>query len=136
MIQTVKHGPEKPGLHGLILAPSGIADDAALYDHLRADFALGLQQNGVHVNARLYTSRPRLQRLRASNLAAISGNGGIVRHVLWLERPYAKAAIGECSRQPRNEKGLADIRAGALQHDCACSHQNSMPGWALTPAAK
>ena len=136
MVQAFKHGPQKGGLHGLVLASSGVADDAALDDHLRPDFALGLQQNGVHVNARLHAGRPRLQRLRASDLAAVSGDGGIVRHVLRLERPHPKATIGERTCQTRNKKGLADIRAGALQHDCACSHQNSMPACALTPAAK
>ena len=41
MLQAFKHGPKQSGLHGLILAPPGVADDAALYDHLRAGFTLG-----------------------------------------------------------------------------------------------
>ena len=46
-----------------------------------------------------------------------------------------RLAVG--ARQSGDEQRLADVRAGALEHDDARRHrQNSMPGCAFTPAAK
>ena len=67
--------------------------------------------------------RPRrracLQGLGTPDLAAaIIGDGGIVRHVLRLERAHAQPAPGKDPREPGNEHGFADIGAGALDHQC------------------
>ena len=51
-----------------------------------------------------------------ADLAARGGDSGIVRHILRLEGADAKPAIGEDAAQPRDQHRLADIRAGALQH--------------------
>ena len=59
---------------------------------------------------------PRLQRLRAADLAAFDG-GRVVRHVLRLERPHRAGRAGEEPAQAGDEQRLADIRAGALDHD-------------------
>src|SRR5205807_8291636 len=66
-------------------------------------------------------------------LATLRRHGGIVRHVLRLERSHLEATPGEGARQPRDDQRLADIGAGALQHQRP-AHQNSIPGCALTPA--
>ena len=58
----------------------------------------------------------RLQRLGAADLAAVGGDGGVVRHVLRLERRDPQAAIGEGAAQPGDQQRLADIGAGALEH--------------------
>src|SRR5208282_3867422 len=106
------------------------------------DFALRLQQYWVHVNAGGRASRARLQGLRATDLAALHRYRGVVRHVLRLERTHGEAALSEGARQPGDDQRFADIRARTLKHKRAGgshrlrSAQNSMPGWAFTPAAK
>ena len=64
----------------------------ALHHDLRADLALRLQQDRVHVHRRRHAAGARLQRLGAADLAAVGGDGGVVRHVLRLERPHPQAA--------------------------------------------
>ena len=78
------------------------------------------------------------KRLGAADLAAIGGDRGVVRHVLRLERADAQAAPGEGARQPGDEQRLADIRAGALQHQRAVARldQNSIPGLGLDAGAE
>ena len=78
----------------------------------------------------------RLQRLGAADLAAVDGDGGVVRHVLRLERRHLEAAPHQRARQARDERRLADIGAGALDHQRGRRplHQNSMPFCAFTPA--
>ena len=80
-------------LHGLIFARLGGADHAALHHDLRADLALRLQQHRVHVHGRRHARRAGLQRLGAADLAAVRGHGGVVRHVLRLERPHASGRV-------------------------------------------
>ncbi len=88
-----------------------------LHDHLRADIGLGLEEHGVHIDERLEPRRPRLKRLRAADLATIGGHGGVVRHILRLERRNPEAAPHIGPRQPRDDKRFADVRARALDHD-------------------
>ena len=95
------------------------AEHAALHHHLRADLALRFQQHRIHVDARRHAGRPRLQRLGAADLAAIGRDGGIVRHVLRLERPDRQPARGKARHRPGHQKRLADIGAGALDHERA-----------------
>ena len=54
-----------------------------------------LQQHGVHVDARRHARGARLQRLGPADLAAVGCHGGVVRHVLRLERHDANAAVRE-----------------------------------------
>ena len=49
---AVQHGAHEFGFERLIFARPRIADNLALDDDLRADLALRLQQNRVHVHAR------------------------------------------------------------------------------------
>ncbi len=92
---AVEHGAHQFGLQGLIFCRAGVADDLALDDDLRADFALRLEQHRVHVHARGNSACARLQRLGAADLAAVVRHRGVVRHVLRLERADAKPAPGE-----------------------------------------
>jgi hypothetical protein len=133
--ETVEHKRQQRGLHCLVVAGAGAACHAALHDDLRADLALRLQQHGVHVDAGRHAGGAGLQRLGAADLAAIRGDGGVVGHVLRLERQHAQAATQAGAGQPRDEQGLADAGPGALQHDRPRG-QNSMPSCARTPAAK
>ena len=53
------------------------------------------------------------------DLAAIGGDGGVVGHVLGLERTHPQAAPGKVTAQPRDQHAFPDIGAGALDHDGA-----------------
>ena len=134
--EAFKHVGQQLRLQILHLARRRPAEHLALHDHLRADLALRFQQHRVHVHRRRNTSRERLQRLRPADLAAIFGDGGVVRHVLRLERPDHEPAPHQRTREPRDEQRLADARPRALQHEGAGGHQYSMPACAFTPAAK
>ncbi len=88
------------------------------------------------MHARRNSRRARLQSLRAADLAAVGCYGSIVGHVLRLERRDRESAFAIRSRKPGNDQRFADVRAGALKHQTSRCHQNSIPAWALTPAAK
>jgi antitoxin CptB len=78
----------------------------ALAPQLGADIALRLQQHRVHVDGRRGAAGHGLQRLGAADLAAVGGDGGVVGHVLRLERPHDQAAIGEQPAQPATSTDL------------------------------
>ncbi|MFM8680738.1 MAG: cob(I)yrinic acid a,c-diamide adenosyltransferase, partial [Alphaproteobacteria bacterium] len=59
---ALHHAGEQRRLERVIVARRGVADDAALDDHLRADLALRLEQHGVHVGVRRHAAGARLQR--------------------------------------------------------------------------
>ena len=63
-----------------------------------------------------------LQGLGAADLAAVGGDGGVVRHVLRLERAHAEAAVGEGAGEAGDDQRLADVGAGALEHQGAGGH--------------
>ena len=110
----------------------------ALHDDLRAGVGLRLQQHRVHVHAGRHPRRPRLHGLGAADLAAVDRDGGIVRHVLRLERRNLQAAPHQRAREPRDDRRLAGIGAGGLDHQRGGRplHQNSMPFWPFTPGAE
>ena len=135
-LKAFKHIWQQLRLQILHLARRRLAEHLALHDHLRADLALGFQQHRVHMHRGLDRGGERLQRLRSADLAAIFGNGGVVRHVLRLERPDDEPALHQRTAKPRDEQRLADARPRALQHEGAGGHQYSMPACAFTPAAK
>ncbi len=136
--EAVEDGRHQPGLPGLVVARLHGGDHPPLHHHLGADLALRLQQHRVHVDRGRHPGGPGLQRLRAADLAAVRGDGGVVRHVLRLERAHPQAPVGEGARQPRHDQRLADVGAGALDHQGLFGRraQNSIPSCAFTPAAK
>jgi hypothetical protein len=124
--EAFQHSRQQGRLQRLIIARLGRAEDAALHHHLRADLGLRLEQHGVHVGVGWDAARARLQRLGATDLAAVGGDGGVVRHVLRLERPNIEAAAGIRAGQPGRDQRLTDVGAGALQHQ---SSGDPAPGW-------
>ena len=85
----------------------------------------------------LHAGRARLQRLRPSDFTAIGRDGGIVRHVLRLERQHLQASKRERPGKAGNHERLAHVGAGPLKHQNPGGHdQNSMPACAFTPALK
>ena len=132
--ETLQNRAEKLRLQLLIIARGGGADDAPAQHHLCAGAALRLQEHRVHVDRRLDAAGPRLQRLRAADLAAIGRHCGVVRHVLRLERQDPEAAIAKGAAEAGDDQGLADVRSRALDHQgLRLRNQNSMPCCALTP---
>ena len=133
--EALQYRAEQPRLHRLVVARLGGARDLALHHHLRADLALGLQQHRVHVHAERHPRGTRVQGLGAADLAAICGNGSVVRHVLRLEGAHAQAAACEGAGKTGHHHRLADIRARALDHQSLrtdrSGHQNSMPSCAF-----
>jgi hypothetical protein len=119
---AVEDERQQIALHMLIGGCLGAAVDAALHDDLCADFALRLEQHWIHMHARRHACCTGLQRLRPADLAAIDGHGGIVRHVLRLERAHGKAAQGQSARQAGDDERLAHIGAGTLEHQRARRH--------------
>ena len=103
------------------------AGHVPLHDHLRAPIGLRLQEHRVEIAVRFQPGGPRLQGLRAADLAAVGADRGVVGHVLRLERRYADAAPPGESAQSGDDDGLADIRAGALNHEGARPHPADAP---------
>jgi hypothetical protein len=58
--KAFQYGAQQLGLHRLILARLGGADDVSLHHDLRAGLALGLQQHRIHVDARRHLGSARL----------------------------------------------------------------------------
>jgi hypothetical protein len=106
----------RPAAHSATPPPQ---DGAAVCDDLRADVALRLQQHRIHVDARGDAAGARLQRLGAADLAAVGRHGGVVRHVLRLERADFQPTRGEGAAEAGDDERLADVRAGALKHQRA-----------------
>jgi len=99
----------------LILAPFGVADDAALHDPATR-FRLGFQQTRVHVNASCAHAQRALQRLVSTDFTTSAVTAALFAYFAGL-KGFTRAAIGEGTRQSGNNKRLADLLAGALQHD-------------------
>jgi hypothetical protein len=57
--------------------------------------------------------------LRAADLAAVVGDGGVVRHVLRLERRHAQPRAREDAAERGDEGRLAGVRRRALHHEHA-----------------
>jgi hypothetical protein len=55
--------------------------------------------------------------LRAADLSTVNGDGGIIGHILRLERCRAIAAFDQRAANPGHQNGFADIRSGTLYHN-------------------
>jgi len=89
---------------------------AAANDYLTASIALGLQQDGVHVDRRLEATSLGLNRLRPPYFPSIDTDRRIVRHVLRLERSDPNAGVRKESAQTSDYYALADVRRSAHYH--------------------
>jgi hypothetical protein len=89
---------------------------ATLHDDLGAAIRLRLEQDRIHVGHRLDPGGASLHGLGAADLAAIAGDGRIVRHVLRLERGDLQPLIGQGPAEAGNDERLPDIGARSLQH--------------------
>ena len=101
---------------------SNVPTTRPCHDDLCAPIGLRLQENRVEVVPRFQPRGSGLQRLRTSDLAAVDADRGVVGHVLRLERRDADAAAPGEPAQSRNDEGLADAGAGALDHQGAAGH--------------
>ena len=85
-VETVQHSLHQRRFHLGIIAGFHRRHPLALHHDLRTDIGFRLEKNRVHVRMGRQAASHRLQGLRAPDLSAIRGDGGIVRHVLRLER--------------------------------------------------
>ena len=91
-IQNMRH---QTGFMRAIFACAHAAETLSLHNDLGTCIGFGLEQNRVHMNRCRATRGPRLQRLRPANLAAIGGDGRIVRHVLRFKWGNLQTLIGK-----------------------------------------
>src|SRR5262245_53691754 len=99
---------------------------AAHGNHLGTATAFRLEEDGIHVSSRGYTGGSGLHRLGASNLGPVGTHGGVIRHVLGLERRHPHATSGKEPAQGSDQETLAYRRTGALDHQHACCHSFSL----------
>jgi len=95
-----------------------------VHDDLRARIGCGLEQHRVHVAGRCDGGGLRLQRLGATDLSAVDGNGAIQGHILRFEGRHAHATSLEHAAQAGHKCALASIGGGSLNHEAAIIH-----GW-------
>ena len=95
-------------------------------NHLCPATAFGLEQDGIHISGSGHARGSRLDRLGAPNLGAVRAHGGVVGHVLSLERSHPHTTPGKESAQGGDQKTLAYRRTGALNHQHACYHGFSL----------
>ena len=114
--EAVEDGGEEGGFQGLVGLGGGGGEDLSLDDDLGAGLGLRLEQDRIHVDGQGDAGGAGLQGLGAADLAAVGGDGGVVRHVLRLERADAEAAEGEGAGEAGDDQGFADVGTGALEH--------------------
>ena len=68
------------------------------------------------MNGGRYARRSGLQGLRPPDLAAVGGDGRVVRHVLRFERNDAQTPVGHQAAQPSDDQRFADVRSGPHEH--------------------
>jgi hypothetical protein len=124
--EALEHARHQCALERQVAARVDARGNLALHDHLAAAVTLRLEQHRVHVDARRGEAGARLQRLGAADLAAVGRDRGVGRHVLRLERPHAQPAARKGAAESGDEQRLADVGAGALQHD-ARGHLPPLP---------
>ena len=67
-------------------------------------------------------ARECLESLGAADLAAVRASSGVVRHVLRLERSDPQAPPPCDAAEGSGEDRFADVRSGALEHECFRCH--------------
>ena len=95
---------------------------ASVHHHLRSAVGLGFEQHRVHVHRRRKPGGAGLERLRTADLAAAGTRRSVVRHVLGLERRHPESTPPRQPAQPGHDHGLADVRAGTLDHQRPAFH--------------
>ena len=77
-LETVQNTGQQLGLVGAVFAGPHAAEPPALDDDLRSCLAFRLQQDRIHMDRCRGAAAACLHRLRAADLAAILGHGGVV----------------------------------------------------------
>ena len=86
--KALQHCRQQAFFEGMVFTGLGRRLHLSADHHLGADVGGRFEQHRVHVHGRLDPGGPGLQGLGAADLAAAGGDGGIVRHVLRLERAH------------------------------------------------
>ena len=95
-----EHGLERDALVFVIGPRIEVRMRVAVDDDLRAAVARRLEEHGIEVDPGIDAGRDRLQRLGATDLAAVDGHRAVERHVLRLERRDGHAAAPRSRQRP------------------------------------
>ena len=98
-IETREHVRHQGRLEGSVVPGADRGPAHAVDDHLGTGFRFRLQEDRVHVDGRFDPAGDGLQCLGAADFTATGSNGGIVGHVLRLERRDRQTAVGRGSAQ-------------------------------------
>lgn len=98
---------------GVVVGCGKVLAGLAEHHQLRAFFAAGLEENGVHVGFGKEAARLGLHRLSPANLASVGGGIGIVGHVLRLERSHTDAPLAQTGAKGGGEPAFAAVGGGA-----------------------
>ena len=94
-VKTIEHGNHQRRLHLTVVACLERGQPFALHDHLCAHIRFGFEQDRVHVRMRRQPTGQCLKCLCATNLSAVRGDSGVVRHVLRFERRDREATFAK-----------------------------------------
>ena len=132
-LEALHHRREQPVPRRHVVGRAQGRGRAPVHHHLGDPVALGLEQHRVHVHAGRESRRARLQRLGAPDLAPLRTGRRVVRHVLGLEGSDGDAAPARDPAQARDHRGLAGVRAGALDHQRPAPHGAVGPAFTRAP---
>jgi len=118
-----EHRLESPAFEIVIRRRIDVGDRPSVDDDLRAPVARRLEQHRIHVPRRIDAGGERLQRLSTADLAPVGGHCAVEGHVLRLERRDPYAAAVHHSAEPRDERALAGIGPGPLNHQRSRRHR-------------
>ena len=125
-LEALEHRAEEPVAPREVVRRFEGRDGPPVHHHLRGPVGLGLEEHRVHVHRRGEPRRARLERLRPADFPAARARGGVVRHVLRLERGDRDSATARDPAEPGHDRGLPDVRAGALEHERPAPHAASV----------
>ena len=100
-----------------IVVGVAVADGPAVEHDLGGMVALGLEQQGVHVGVAGDAGGFGLDGLCPADFQPFRGGEGVEGHVLGLERGGRIAVLPENAAEGRGDDALADVAAGAGEHD-------------------
>ena len=89
-------------------------------DHLAANIAAGLEQNGIHPHIRFHPGCLGLHHLGAAHFQPVTGHKAVQRHVLAFERGHPPAILGKNTAERRAQQAFARAAHGALHHNTFC----------------
>ena len=121
-----QHRAQRRGLVSVVSHCIHAADRMTMNNHLGAHIGIGFEQHRIHIGMRLQVRGLGLHRLGAADLTAINRHRRVQCHILWFERHYLDVLMTQPTAQGGDQRTLAGIRGGALNHQRA--HASALAG--------